>query len=152
MPCRQQVATGAQTVDLGVIHPVRGHRRPKGGELVVAGVTNIAGIDMGRGLTTGGNTVMTGKTICHKCTVIGSSATTTARSPKPGQRGMTNIAFRGGCQVSWILTRSGYAIMTTAANTNDLIVVHPVGRYRPPKRGEFIMASITNIRGVDMVD
>jgi len=151
MPCRQQVATGAQTVDLGVIHPVRRHRRPKGGEPVMAGVTDVAGIDMAGRLTTGGNTVMTGKTITHESTVIGSSATTTAGGPSPGQRGMTNIAFRGGCDVARALAGCRYPIVTTAAYPDDLIVIHPVGRYRCPQSRKPVMTGVTNITGINMV-
>ncbi len=48
------------------------------------------------------------------------------------------------------LAGRGTAVMTTAAHADDLGMINPVGRYRYPGGGEFVMTGIARVSAVDM--
>jgi len=122
------VATAAQTEDLSMIYPVSRYRQPQGRELVMAGVTDIAGIDMGRRFTAGDGAIVTGKTITRE----GRMVRRDTHGAKPVRRVMTNIALIGGYDMGSGFTGSGNAVMAAAAGTQSLGMIHGRSCHRGP--------------------
>lgn len=86
------MTTGTGAIDLGMVHGGYRHRCPGGREFLMAGITHIAGIDMGRAFATGGNPVMTTDTVIDKrCVIHG------GRYPR--RHAVAIIAFLGGDNV-----------------------------------------------------
>lgn len=134
------MTTAANTKDLRVIHPIRRNRRPGGRKFVMAGLTDITGVDVLRGFTGGGGTVMATHAIIDKTGMIRRIDGT-----QPTHGTVAGIAFCRGYQVIGTLTGRNNTIVATAANADDLGMVHPIRRHRLPGCRKLIMTCITGI-------
>ena len=82
------VTTGAGAYDLGVIHISGCHRRPTGWKHRVTGIALVSAVNVCCTFSTGRHTVVAGKTVTHKATVIH------CRGWRPSRSVMTGIAFQ----------------------------------------------------------
>lgn len=115
------MAQGTLADHLAMINPVRRHRYPAGRIAVMAGITDIGGGNMhSRGLATGEGAVMALDTVADKGTVIGHATGTT----EPGIGGMTLVALGTGDHVGRALATGNDAVVTAAADTNGLGMIH----------------------------
>jgi len=92
------VTTVAQTIDLGMVHPVGRHRRPTGGKLVMTGITEITGTDVSRGFTAGGAAIVTTETVAGETGVVRNDG------GNPGSGTVAQITFRGRRHMAGRLT------------------------------------------------
>jgi hypothetical protein len=130
------------TIDLGVVY-IRGwYRTPRCGARLMAGITNIRGIDMVRRL------IMTAGAGANYFTVIHIDG----GHRRPGYRTglVASVTGLGGSDMRWLFTRCSNIVMTTYAGASGLSMVHSTGLNRCPGCRPLLMAGITQFRGCDM--
>ena len=113
---RPVVATDTGTHHLRMIHTGRRNRHPCGREFLVAGFTQVTGIDVRRTFTTGSDTVMTAGAITGKRRVIHAGR-------QPGGYAMTDIALFNCRNVSCALACCNNIVMTATAIADDFVMV-----------------------------
>lgn len=140
------MATGTYSGNFVVIHRTGGNRRPGRGKLLMAGFTDIAGIQMRGALATGGNTVMATNTVVdYRCMVHGCNR-------YPGQFTVAGITFQRGGNMRWPFARGNNVIVTARTNADYLRVIHGAGGHRYPgirsrQVAGFAHVSTVNMRG-----
>ena len=142
------VATAADTDHLGMIDAGGGHRLPGGREFVVAGVAIVGAVDMGQQFTAGIDAVMATEAITGEQSVIRRAIA----GAGPGTGDMAVVAFQGRRLVGRALAGGKHAVVAAAASTVDLHVIDPAGGHRGPAGGQFFVAGVTQVRGIQMAD
>lgn len=137
------MATETSAAQLGMIHPVRRHRQPASRQLVMASVADIAAGDVGRRLAAGDDAVMASDTVIGKARVI-------HLRPQPLGSTVAGVAFRAGRHVGCALAGGDHIVMATAADPNDLTMVHGAGRHWCPGGESGDMAVFTQVSGIDV--
>ena len=113
--------TGSQ--HLTVIHRRIRHWRPQGRRLVMTQLTLIRGRNMNGGLASGVYFIVTADAAIEDIRVID-------RAQQPAGGSMADIAFFGSRQMVIRFAGGDDTVMTTAAGTQHLSVIHIAGRYR----------------------
>ncbi len=73
-----------------------------------------------------------------------------ATAGKPSGGAVAGITLQGGNDVILALAGGDGAVVTTAADPDNLQVIHAVRRHRPPAGGKLVMTSVAGVGGRDM--
>ena len=126
------------------------YRRPSRRIHRVAGITRIGGIDMVRGLATGGDTIMAINTISGKGGMIRYTTARAAGCRNPGRRVMTRITFRRGLDMGRPFTGGNHIVVAARTHTQYLSVIYTAWEHRSPGRWPRLMTGVAYIRTVNM--
>lgn len=110
----------------------------------MAGVANVAGVDMRAAASAGNGAVVTRETITAKRGVVRYACATHDVEPIRGAE-MAGIAFRGGHHVSRALTLCKGSIMATGTHAYGLGVVDLIWCYRFPRYATCRVTSVALI-------
>ena len=140
------VTTGAGAVHLGMIHRAVGHWRPWYGCRLVAGLAQVAGVNMIKILTTGYLTVVADTAGCGHLSVID----TIISHREPGRRKfvVAHLTLIAGGHMGWAFTAGDNGVVTTDAIIDDRCMIH--SRWQP-LGGAVARAAIVDRRYVVVV-
>ena len=110
------MTTETSTVYLGMIHCGRSHRRPIGGEFLVAQLALIAAVYMGGPFARGGHTIVAADTVIYDISMI-------HRRRHPLLYAVAEIALLGGGYMLRMLARGNGAVVTGGTDSDDLRVI-----------------------------
>jgi len=129
------VTRGARPQHLGVVNGI--DRHPHVG--VMAVLADVGRLYMGRTLACGISAVVTADAVVNDIDVI-------KKCRQPGDGGVAIITVVTAGDMRRMFARGNGAVMAGAASTNDLGVIHCVGRCP----GNVVMAVLTHIGGLDV--
>lgn len=140
------VTTKAGTDDFVVIYCCCGNGCPCGREYGMTCIADIRAIDVISAFTAGRNAIVAGNTVTDKSCVINSS------NLQPVSRVMAVITFQCRLNMACTFTLRNYVVVTTATDTDNLVVVHCAIGNRCPGCWSGLMAGITKVSTVNVVN